>query len=281
MENLERLVNEYQKNIENTKKYFSYTNQVREYNGYIFKKMRHDDRLENEIKWLKRLNQIDYNVPKFIGLYENIIITEKIDGQTIEDTNAHKHFYHIGELIANLHNIPVQENLEWKQNIKLQYIDLKDSVKDKMPNDIFKVATNFIEKRLENLSNSENVIIHSDIRPENIIYSNGKYYLIDLENMNIGDREYDFTRILNLLNEKEFYSYEDFKNLMDGYRSINHLQLSEERWQLYNKFYAFRIYSRMLCGKIGQDNKYEKYLKDTLLCENDKVTAWIKKYNEE
>ncbi len=281
MENLERLVNEYQKNIENTKKYFSYTNQVREYNGYIFKKMRHNDRLENEIKWLKRLNQIDYNVPKFIGLYENIIITEKIDGQTIEDTNAHKYFYHIGELIANLHNIPVQENLEWKQNIKLQYIDLKDSVKDKMPNDIFKVATNFIEKRLENLSNSENVIIHSDIRPENIIYSNGKYYLIDLENMNIGDREYDFTRILNLLNEKEFYSYEDFKNLMDGYRSINHLQLSEERWQLYNKFYAFRIYSRMLCGKIGQDNKYEKYLKDTLLCENDKVTAWIKKYNEE
>jgi len=97
----------------------------------------------------------------------------------------------------------VQENLEWKQNIKLQYIDLKDSVKDKMPNDIFKVATNFIEKRLENLSNSKNVIIHSDIRPENIIYSNGKYYLIDLENMNIGDREYDFTRILNLLNEKE------------------------------------------------------------------------------
>lgn len=281
MENLERLVNEYQKNIENTKKYFSYTNQVREYNGYIFKKMRHNDRLENEIKWLKRLNQIDYNVPKFIGLYENIIITEKIDGQTIEDTNAHKYFYHIGELIANLHNIPVQENLEWKQNIKLQYIDLKDSVKDKMPNDIFKVATNFIEKRLENLSNSENVIIHSDIRPENIIYSNGKYYLIDLENMNIGDREYDFTRILNLLNEKEFYSYEDFKNLMNGYRSINHLQLSEERWQLYNKFYAFRIYSRMLCGKIGQDNKYEKYLKDTLLCENDKVTAWIKKYNEE
>jgi len=281
MENLERLVNEYQKNIENTKKYFSYTNQVREYNGYIFKKMRHNDRLENEIKWLKRLNQIDYNVPKFIGLYENIIITEKIDGQTIEDTNAHKYFYHIGELIANLHNIPVQENLEWKQNIKLQYIDLKDSVKDKMPNDIFKVATNFIEKRLENLSNSKNVIIHSDIRPENIIYSNGKYYLIDLENMNIGDREYDFTRILNLLNEKEFYSYEDFKNLMNGYRSINHLQLSEERWQLYNKFYAFRIYSRMLCGKIGQDNKYEKYLKDTLLCENDKVTAWIKKYNEE
>ena len=28
-------------------------------------------------------------------------------------------------------------------------------------------------------------------------------------------------------------------------------------------------------------NEYEKYLKDTLLCENDKVTAWIKKYNEE
>lgn len=281
MENLEQLVNEYQKNVENTKEYFSYTNEVREYNGYIFKKMRHNDRLENEMKWLKRLMQSDYNIPKLVGLYDNIIITEKIDGKTIEDTNAHSHFYNIGKLIADLHNIPVQEDLDWKENIKSQYMELKNSVENSMENNIFESVTIFLETGIENLSDSKNVIIHSDIRPENIIYSNGDYYLIDLENMNIGDKEYDFTRILNLLNEKEFYNYEDFKNLIDGYRSIKNIKLSEEKWQLYNKFYAFRIYSRMLCGKIGQDDKYEKYLKSILLSKDDKITEWIKKYNEE
>lgn len=280
MENLEQLVNEYQKNIENAKKYFSYTNEVREYNGYIFKKMRHNDRLENEMKWLKRLMHSDYNIPKLVGVYNNIIITEKIDGKTIEDTNAHSHFYNIGKLIADLHNIPVQENLDWKENIKSQYIEIKNSVENSMENNIFESVTNFLETGIENLSNSKNVIIHSDIRPENIIYSNGDYFLIDLENMNIGDKEYDFTRILNLLNEKEFYNYEDFKNLIDGYRSVNEIKLSEEKWQLYNKFYPFRIYSRMLCGKVGKDDKYEKYLKSILLSKDDKVTNWIKKYNE-
>lgn len=57
--------------------------------------------------------------------------------------------------------------------------------------------------------------------------------------MCIGDRDYDFTRMLNLLNQKEIYQYEDFKNLIDGYRYINDLEISEGKWQLYNKFYAF------------------------------------------
>ncbi len=281
MKEIEKLVDEYKRNIKNTKKYFSYSNKVREYKGYIFKEMRHKDRQENEIKWLKELNQVDYNIPKLVGLYNNIIITEKIYGETIGDTDAHKHFYNIGKLIANLHNIPVQEDLDWRENIKLQYIELRNSIKDSMEKDIFEVVTNFLELGIEKLKESKNSIIHSDIRPENIIYSNGKYYLVDLENMNIGDREYDFTRILNLLNEKKFYDYKDFKNLIDGYKSVKDIKISEEKWELYNKFYAFRIYSRMLSGKTDRDSEYENYLKSILLSKDDKVTCWIKRYNKE
>lgn len=92
---------------------------------------------------------------------------------------------------------------------------------------------------------------------------------------------YDFTRMFNLLNEKNIYQYEDFKNLIDGYRQINNIKISEEKWQLYNKFYAFRIYSRMLIGRINRDAQYEEYLKKTILSTENRVTEWIKKYNKE
>lgn len=99
--------------------------------------------------------------------------------------------------------------------------------------------------------------------------------------MDIGDIDYDFTRILNLLNQKSCYKYENFKDLMEGYKSVNNIKISEGKWQLYNKFYAFRIYSRMLSGKINRDSEYEKYLKDILIGKHDRVTEWIKRYNEE
>ncbi len=278
---VEQLINEYEKNIENTKEHFSYINSVREFNGYIFKKMRHKEYLENEEKWLKKLMNMDYCVPKLIGVHNNIIITEKIDGETIRDDKAQKHLYNIGQLIANLHNVPIEQKEDWKKRLMLKYIKLKESAKDIMETNIFELTTNFLEQCLENIKVSNLCIVHKDIRPENIIFSNGKYYLIDLESMCIGDRDYDFTRILNLLNQKEFYCYEDFKNLIDGYRSIKDVDIKEEKWQFYNRYYAFRLYSRMLSGEIDRDNKYEKYLKDVLLDKNDRVTDWIKKYNVE
>ena len=105
--------------------------------------------------------------------------------------------------------------------------------------------------------------------------------MLDLESMCIGDRDYDFTRMLNLLNQKEIYQYEDFKNLIDGYRYINDIEISEGKWQLYNRFYAFRIYSKMLTGKINRDSEFEEYLKNILITKYDRVTEWIKKYNVE
>ena len=114
-----------------------------------------------------------------------------------------------------------------------------------------------------------------------IIMEKIKGNAINLESMCIGDRDYDFTRMLNLLNQKEIYQYEDFKNLIDGYRSINNLEMSGEKWQLYNKFYAFRMYYKMLTGKINRDSEFEEYLKNILIMKHDRVTEWTKKYNLE
>lgn len=279
--NIEKLLKEYKENINCAKRYQSYINQVREYKGYIFKETRDTKKFNNEVKWLNKLMNVNYNTPKIYGTdNEKNIIMEKIEGQAIKDDNANEHLYNIGKLLANLHNIPVEVEKDWKDVILPEYNELKQLSKDGMENDIYKYITNFLDNELTQIKISKTAIIHRDLRPENVIYSNGEYYMIDLESMCIGDIDYDFTRLFNLFNQKEIYQYEDFENLINGYRSINDINISEDKWQCYNKLYAFRIYSKMLCGKINRDKQYEEYLKSTLLEKEDRVSKWIKKYNQ-
>lgn len=279
--NIEEIIKEYENNINNARKYNSYINEVREYNGYIFKEIKDSGKFKNESAWLKELMNLNYCTPKIIGTYNQKIIMEKIDGNAIKDEEAKEHLYNIGKLMANLHNLPIKQNVNWKKVMMSEYLELKKSAKGIMENNIFEITTVFLEQELEKINVSKLAIIHRDLRPENVIYSDGKYYLLDLESMCVGDRDYDFTRMLNLLNQKEFYRYEDFKNLIDGYRSINDLDISIEKWQLYNRFYAFRIYSKMLTRIINRDREFEEYLKNILILKNDRVTEWIKKYNLE
>ena len=280
--NIEEIIKEYENNINNARKYNSYINEVREYKGYIFKEINDLKKFKNESQWLKELMNLNYCTPKIIGTYnQKIIIMEKIKGNAIKDEEAKEHLYNIGKLMANLHNIPIKQNVNWKKAMMSEYLELKESAKGIMENNIFEISTRFLEQELEKMEVFKLAVIHRDIRPENVIYSDGKYYLLDLESMCIGDRDYDFTRMLNLLNQKEIYQYEDFKNLIDGYRYINDIEISEGKWQLYNRFYAFRIYSKMLTGKINRDSEFEEYLKNILITKYDRVTEWIKKYNLE
>lgn len=279
-ENIQKIIKEYEINKNNIKEYNSYINHVRQYDRYIFKEVVDLEKFENETKWLKKLMEFEFSSPKLITSYDNrTIVMEKIDGKSIKDSEAKEHLYNIGKLIASLHNIPAEHNKYWDKKIYSLYGDLKDEVKNIMNKDIFEKSTKFLSKGISELKNCKTAIIHRDVRPENVMYSNGKYYLIDLESLCIGDVEYDFTRMFSLLNEKDMYTYEDFKNFIDGYRSINEIEVSTEKWQLYNKVYSFRIYSKMLLGKINRDEKYEKYLENCLVSDDDKITNWIKKYN--
>ena len=279
-EDIENIIKNYKKNITNATRYNSYINEVREYDGYIFKEINSLDKFKNESKWLKKLMDFNYCTPKILGTYDDkIIIMEKIDGKAINDEESKDHLYNIGKLMADLHNVEIEANNDWNNKINSEYLDLRESAKNVMEKDVFEITTKFLDKELPQINVSKYSLIHRDLRPENVIYSNGEYYLLDLESMCVGDRDYDFTRMLNLLNQKKIYQYEDLKNLLDGYRSINSLELSEEKWQLYNRFYAFRIYTRMLIGKINRDSSFEEYLKEILLLKNDRVTEWIKKYN--
>ena len=149
-----------------------------------------------------------------------------------------------------------------------------------MEENLYKLTVIFLEQAIKNIEISKNAIIHRDIRPENVLYKDGKYYLLDFESMCIGDRDYDFIRMFNIFNQKEIYQYEDFKKFMDGYKSINEINFNLDKWNLYSKYYAFRMYTRMLSGKVNRSVEFERYLKSILEDKNDRITEWIEKYNK-
>ena len=279
--NIELLIKEYEENKKNLKEYDSYINHVREYRGYMFKEIGDIKKFNNESKWLRRLMELNYCSPRIVGTYNQVIITEKIDANSIKDEEAKDHLYNIGKLIANLHNFPIESNENWKEILMIEFKELKELAPNVMEENLYKLTVIFLEQAIKNIEISKNAIIHRDIRPENVLYKDGKYYLLDFESMCIGDRDYDFIRMFNIFNQKEIYQYEDFKTFMDGYRSINEINFNVDKWHLYSKYYAFRMYTRMLSGKVNRSAEFERYLKSILEDKNDRITGWIQKYKKE
>ena len=228
-----------------------------------------------------KLKELNYCSPRIVGTYNQVIITEKIDANSIKDEEAKEHLYSIGKLIANLHNFPIKSNEDWKEILEIEFKEVKDLAKNVMEENLYNLTVSFLEQAIKNIEISRNVIINRDIRPENVLYKDGKYYLLDFESMCIGDRDYDFIRMFNIFNQKEIYQYEDFKTFMDGYKSTNEIYFNVDKWNLYGKYYAFRMYTRMLSGKVNRSVEFEKYLKDILEDKNDRITEWVEKYNKE
>ena len=267
--NIDILMNEYMNQKEQLKEHNSYINHVRE------------NKFNNEAKWLEKLMNVDFCTPKIIGKYnQNTIITKKIEGNPINDEFAHEHLYDIGELLANLHNVEIKNlNNDWQQMLLQEYQELKITAEKVLEKNIFKATTEYLEKEIQNIKIEQLTIIHRDLRPENVIYNKGKYYLLDFESMCIGDRDYDFIRMLNLFNQKDMYNYDDFKNFMDGYKKINNIKFDVTKWWLYSRYYAFRMMTRILSGKVNRSETFEHYLINVLEQEEDKITNWINNYN--
>jgi tRNA A-37 threonylcarbamoyl transferase component Bud32 len=275
------LINEYINKKGQLEEYDSYINHVKAYKGYVFKEINETNKFNNEVNWLKKLMNENLYTPKIVGTYnQNTIITEKIEGNTINDELAHEHLYNIGELLAELHNIKIENsNVDWKKTLLHEYKELKVTAEKVLEKNIFQSTTEYLEKEIQNIKIEQITIIHRDLRPENVIYNNEKYYLLDFEVMCIGDRDYDFIRMLNLFNEKDMYNYDDFKNFMDGYRKINNIKFDVTKWWLYSRYYAFRMMTRILSGNINRSETFEHYLLSILEQKEDKITNWINKYN--
>ena len=279
LDSIVQLISYYNNNKTKAQKYKSYINNVNGLDKYIFKEILRIEKYNNEVEWLKKLNELNFAVPELVGTYDNrIVITKKIDAEPISDEDAREHLFNIGKIIAKLHNLPIDKSIDWIEYFTNEYNELKQLANGKIDADIYEKTTKFIDENIINLTNTKISIIHRDVRPENVLHSQGNYYLLDFESMTIGDSDYDFTRMFNLFNQINIYQYDDFKNFMDGYRSVNNVKLSIEKWEIYKKFYAFRMYTRMLAGIINRDAVFEEYLKSVLMLDNDRITLWLKEY---
>jgi hypothetical protein len=99
--NIEQLIEEYEENKKNLKEYDSYINHVREYKGYLFKEIEDIKKFYNESMWLRKLMELNYCSPRIVGTYNQVIITEKINANSIKDEEAKEHLYNIGKKLPN------------------------------------------------------------------------------------------------------------------------------------------------------------------------------------
>ena len=138
---------EYESNKSNYQYFKSFINDVSGNENYVFKVMNRPEKFINESKWLKKLNELNFSVPELVGTYkDSIIITKKINAEPISDEDAREHLFNIGKLIAKLHNLPIKENIDWKEYFTNEYSELKDlangnSTKIIVPSELQNVAT--------------------------------------------------------------------------------------------------------------------------------------------
>ena len=70
--------------------------------------------------------------------------------------------------------------------------------------------------------------LHRDIRPDNLIYNDGKLYVIDAETCEFGDPLCELSRI-----ENEWHYWEMYDCLQGGYRSVSELDTGSELFGFY------------------------------------------------
>jgi len=75
---------------------------------------------------------------------------------------------------------------------------------------------------------SERSLLHRDIRPDNIIYKDGKMFVIDAETCELGDPLNELARI-NL----EWHYWKNYDSLINGYKSILDIDTECEMFYYY------------------------------------------------
>ena len=63
------------------------------------------------------------------------------------------------------------------------------------------------------------------------------------------------------------------------YKMLEAIKFDVTKWWLYSRYYAFRMMTRILSGKVNRSETFEHYLINVLEQEEDKITNWINNYN--
>lgn len=201
-------------------------------------------------------------------------ISEYIEGKVLryylqEEFNDQqkKEIYHkVGETIARINKIEIDLNhtyvvngYSWQSYYmnELLQTQLNRIVKNELINteEIEKICDNMREKKIAHSLS----FLHRDIRPDNLIYNNGKLFVIDAETCEFGDPLNELARI-NL----EWHFWEMYDCLLNGYKSVMNIDTDSE---------LFFYYQLEWLGEL-LDMHYNHG------CMNSTTPYFLKKFNE-
>jgi len=168
-------------------------------------------------------------------------ISEYIQGDSLrtvlESADADKKvelYYGLGQTIAEINQIAVtsfDEKLFESQPWVLHYTDelMKPQLLRIVDNKLITMEqVELLCEKMRQSSVSERSLLHRDIRPDNIIYKDGKMFVIDAETCELGDPLNELARI-NL----EWHYWKNYDSLINGYKSILDIDTECEMFYYY------------------------------------------------
>ncbi len=169
-------------------------------------------------------------------------ISEYIQGDSfrtvLESADADKKmklYYALGQTIAKINQIKVSsfdEELFKRQPWILRYTNelMKPQLLRVVNNKLITIEQ--IEQLCEKLSAQspifEHLLLHRDIRPDNIICKDDKMFVIDAETCELGDPLNELARI-NL----QWHYWENYDSLLNGYKSVFNIDTECEMFYFY------------------------------------------------
>ena len=299
-----------QYNINNFKDYKGITEGV-ENTNYLIKTSEQDYILtiyekrvdENDlpffIKLLSYLSENKFPCPKPIAnknnekinriKNKNAALVTFLNGQSKNKITSEECF-EIGKITAQLHEITKKFDINRKNNLSIKNWDsiFEKTIKQKIDLDesIIKKTKNYLnflkDKWPKNLPQG---IIHADLFPDNIFFTNNKVSgIIDFYFACNDFFAYEIAICINSLcfDNNSTFNMTKAKNLIDGYTSIRTLSEDEKKYlPILSMGAAMRFYLTRLYDFYHTDNKADVKIKDPFeYLKKIEFQSTIKNYNE-
>ena len=265
----------------------------------IYEKRVNENDLPFFIKLLSYLSENKFPCPKPIAnknnekinriKNKNAALVTFLNGQS-KNRITREECFEIGKITAQLHEITKKFNINRKNNLSIENWDsiFEKTIKQKIDLDesIIKKTKNYLnflkDKWPKNLPQG---IIHADLFPDNIFFTNNKVSgIIDFYFACNDFFAYEIAICINSLcfDNNSTFNMTKAKNLIDGYTSIRTLSEDEKKYlPILSMGAAMRFFLTRLYDFYHTDNKADVKIKDPFeYLKKIEFHSTIKNFNE-